>query len=85
MRYIHPNVITPNGDGLNDLFRIPGLDLYDNSKVEVYDRWGNVVFSSDNYRNEWSPEDVPEGTYYYILEVDDPNATVHRGILTILR
>ncbi len=80
-----PNVMTPNGDGLNDLFEIDGLELYANSKVEVYDRWGNVVFSSDNYKNDWDGGDLPEGTYYYILEVDDPQETVHRGILTILR
>jgi gliding motility-associated-like protein len=80
-----PNVITPNGDGLNDFFEIRGLELYDNSKVEVYDRWGNVVFSSDNYKNQWAGDDLPEGTYFYILEVDDPQGTVHKGILTILR
>ena len=80
-----PNVMTPNGDGLNDLFRIEGLELYDNSKVEVFDRWGNSVFSSENYKNDWKGGDLPEGTYYYILEVDDPQGTVHKGILTILR
>ena len=80
-----PNVITPNSDGLNDVFEIDGLELYSNSKVEVYDRWGNVVLSSDNYKNDWKGGDQPEGTYYYILEVDDPQGTVHKGILTILR
>ena len=80
-----PNVITPNGDGLNDLFEVPGLELYDNSEVEVYDRWGNVVYTSSNYKNDWNGDKLPEGTYYYILKVDDPAGTVHKGILTILR
>ena len=80
-----PNVMTPNGDGLNDTFTINGLELYANSKVEVYDRWGNVVYSNEDYKNDWNGDDLPEGTYYYILEVDDPKGTVHKGILTILR
>jgi gliding motility-associated-like protein len=80
-----PNVMTPNGDGLNDIFLIKGLELFDESKVQIFDRWGNVVFSSDDYENTWDGGELPEGTYYYILEVNDPQSTVHKGILTILR
>ena len=80
-----PNVITPNGDGLNDVFEVFGLDLFDNSKIEIYDRWGNMVYQSDNYDNMWNGADQPEGTYYYILEVDDPQHTVHKGVITIIR
>jgi len=80
-----PNVITPNGDGLNDVFNIPGLDLFENSRMKVYDRWGNIVLESDNYKNDWNGGDLPEGTYYYVLKVDDPKGTIHKGVLTILR
>jgi gliding motility-associated-like protein len=80
-----PNVITPNGDGLNDMFEVRGLDLFDQSTIEIFDRWGNVVFSSDNYDNSWNGDEQPEGTYYYIIEVDDPQHTIHKGVITILR
>jgi gliding motility-associated-like protein len=80
-----PNVMTPNGDGLNDLFIIRGLELYEDSKVEVFDRWGTKVYTNSNYKNDWDGGDLPDGTYYYILDVDDPQGTVHKGILTILR
>ena len=80
-----PNVITPNGDGLNDVFEVGGLNLYRNSEIEIFDRWGNRVFESKDYTNDWDGDDLPEGTYYYVLRVDDPNQTVHKGVITLLR
>lgn len=80
-----PNVITPNGDGLNDVFDIKGLELFDNSKVTIYDRWGNIVYENSNYKNDWDGGNQPEGTYYYILDVDDPQETIHKGVITLLR
>ena len=79
------NVMTPNNDGLNDVFMINGIELYDNSRLNVFDRWGNKVYESDNYKNDWDGGDLPEGTYFYTLEVDDPDNTIHKGALTILR
>ncbi|MEM9023126.1 MAG: choice-of-anchor L domain-containing protein, partial [Bacteroidota bacterium] len=49
-----PNVITPNGDGVNEEFIIPGLERYPNSKLTIYNRWGSRVFHDDNYRNNWN-------------------------------
>jgi len=80
-----PNVITPNGDGLNDVFEVRGLDLFDQSSIEIFDRWGNVVYSSENYDNSWDGGEQSEGTYYYIIQVDDPEQTIHKGVITILR
>lgn len=62
-----PNVFTPNGDGINDYFEIVNLDHYPNSRLEVYSRWGNKVFESDNYQNNWDGGDVTDGVYYYVL------------------
>ncbi len=50
-----PNVITTNGDGINDLFEIQ--DLPTNTEVIIINRWGNVVFISDNYQNNWDGKD----------------------------
>jgi gliding motility-associated-like protein len=55
-----PNVITPNGDKKNELFMLPNPGW----KLEVYDRWGKIVYSSESYQNDWG-NDVPAGVYYY--------------------
>ena len=80
-----PNVFTPNGDGLNDVFFVGSLDLFPESGVKIFDRWGTVVFESDNYENNWDGGDVPEGTYYYIVNVNDPASSVYKGVITLLR
>jgi len=63
-----PNVITPNSDGTNDVFEIQNLP--ENTKVLILNRWGNIVFSSDNYQNNWdgkdtSGKDLVDGVYTY--------------------
>jgi gliding motility-associated-like protein len=60
------NLCTPNNDGKNDLFIIDGMH---NQKyhLEVYNRWGNKVHYQKNYNNDWSPIDLPNGIYYYVL------------------
>lgn len=61
-----PNVFTPNGDGINDAFFVTGLreQPYD---LTVYDRWGKLVHSAFPYNNDWEGDELPEGTYYFIL------------------
>lgn len=65
-----PNVVTPNGDGINDFFRINGLENFPGSTLTSYNRWGNKIYSSDDYKNDWSPK-VSDGTYFYIVNVSD--------------
>ncbi len=62
-----PNVFTPNGDGLNDHFFIVNLGQYPASRLEVYNRWGRLVYESDYYKNDWDGGDLSDGVYYYIL------------------
>ncbi len=63
---IAPNVLTPNGDGKNDALVFQNLEDYRNSQLAVYNRWGNLIYSSQNYLNDWRPA-VVDGTYYYVL------------------
>lgn len=63
---ISPNIITPNGDGNNDALIFTNLDGYPQTNLYVYNRWGNLVYSSENYLNDWVP-DVSDGVYYYVL------------------
>lgn len=80
---IIPNVFTPNGDGVNDRFDIDGI-LSTQNTVKIFNRWGQVVYEAKNYRNTWSANGVPDGTYYYEVLVDrDPKP--YTGHVTILR
>ena len=70
---IIPNVFSPNNDTKNDAFYVDGLDAYPRSTMRIYNRWGGLVFSSDDFGNSsgWRPADgeASEGTYYYVLGV----------------
>lgn len=68
-----PNVITPNGDGKNDTFNIPGLEAYLESSMVIYNRWGNEVWKNNGsvYKNEWDGNGLNGGTYYYVLKIKD--------------
>ncbi len=62
-----PNIITPNGDNVNDTFEIPGLTQ--GTIVEIYNRWGKTVYLSDDYDNSWSAADLADGIYYVYLKM----------------
>ncbi|NJO92735.1 MAG: DUF11 domain-containing protein, partial [Chloroflexia bacterium] len=76
-----PNTFTPNGDGINDVLIIPGIEDYDN-EIFIYNRWGNEVYHIVNYNNDINAWDgraqnrvkfggnqvLPVGTYFYILK-----------------
>jgi gliding motility-associated-like protein len=60
-----PNGFSPNGDGINDKWEIGGISAYPNCVIEIYNRWGNVVFTSKGYNAEWEGDALPLGVYYY--------------------
>lgn len=62
-----PNVFTPNGDGVNDKFVVENLDNYPYSKLEIFNRWGKKVYSNDDYKNDWTGDNLADGVYYYVL------------------
>lgn len=64
-----PNVFTPNGDGVNDVFYVEGLEFVENCELKVYNRWGRIVYESNNYLNNWDGGNVAEGTYYFVLVI----------------
>ncbi len=64
-----PNVFSPNGDNLNDFFRIRNLELYDFRPLVIYNRWGSVVYQSDQYNNDWDGRGVPDGVYYGVVSI----------------
>lgn len=83
-----PNVFSPNGDGINDTWRIKYLDNFPNAMVDVYNRYGQLVFHSIGYSKNWdgksNGKDLPVGTYYYLI-VAGPNTKPLSGSISILR
>lgn len=65
-----PNIVTPNDDGVNDLLHVKYLEFYPDNQIKVYNRWGNIVFEKKNYANDWSPKNVSDGVYFYVVSVD---------------
>lgn len=78
------NVLTPNEDGVNDKFRIDCVQS-DGWKLEVYNRWGNKVYSSDNYQNNWDCAGLVEGVYYYLLTTPCGEGKTFNGFFHLLR
>ena len=79
-----PNVITPNGDGVNDCFKIEGLENYPGSKLIIVDRKGKELYKDENYQNDYNGNNLPEGSYFYILKVNDKHQTTKKGNLNII-
>jgi gliding motility-associated-like protein len=75
-----PNVFTPNGDGTNDLFEVRHLPA--NSTLFITNRWGKEVFSSSDYQNNWTADNISDGIYYYRLVAEGEVLT---GWVEILR
>lgn len=78
-----PNVITPNNDGSNDSLDLTGFNV---KKIEIYNRWGRLVYDKENYNNEWfgqnnNNETLPDSTYYYLIEID--NESIKTGWIFI--
>jgi gliding motility-associated-like protein len=70
---IFPNYITPNGDGINDVLEIEGVEQISMPRLVVFNKWGQVVADIENYQNDWKGTDrydneLPDGAYYYSLD-----------------
>lgn len=82
---------TPNGDGINELWLVTNGDCNKNIKVGVYNRYGNTVYESSNYKNDWDGtykgKPIPDGTYYFVITytlLNNRRVDV-RGNVTVLR
>ena len=72
-----PQLVSPNGDGHNDTWTIPGIELYPEAVVELYNRWGNLVYKASPYLNDFAGysnglatvgnQKLPAGTYFYVI------------------
>lgn len=90
---IIPNVITPNGDGLNEYLEVRGLnEQCDKFRMRVYNRWGEKLFDTNKIGNWWNGQDtegvkLPDGVYYYVFEAEkhDGKKVKIKGDVTVVR
>ncbi|PSL31986.1 T9SS type B sorting domain-containing protein [Chitinophaga ginsengisoli] len=81
-----PNVVTANGDGKNDYFIVRGIEQYPGSVLEIYNRWGNQVYYSGNYSNNWGGAGLSAGIYYYVLKINMSRAVkVYKGYIELIQ
>lgn len=78
-----PNVFSPNNDNQNDALVFPGVEYYPNTSLRVFNRWGQAIYESTNYKNNWRAPDVAEGTYFFVLKL--ANGKDYSGHVTLLR
>jgi gliding motility-associated-like protein len=89
------NAFTPDGDGINDTFVIAGLENFPLNKLQIFNRWGALVYETENYENNWTgssinplnflTDQLPTGTYYYILDTYSTNYGVIKGSVYLKR
>jgi gliding motility-associated-like protein len=85
-----PNGFSPNGDGKNDTWIIDNIQQFPDNEVEVYNRWGELLFYSKGYAvpfdGRYKGKLLPVGTYYYVIKLNHPDHTTpYTGPLTIFR
>lgn len=83
-RFFIPEAFSPNNDGINDYFEIPGIEYYEGNSIEIFNRWGICVYRAENYgisalplfwdgkshaSNPFGNEQLPAGTYFYVLDL----------------
>jgi gliding motility-associated-like protein len=93
--FMIPNAFSPNGDGINDYFEILGIEFYENNSISIINRWGNKVYEAKGYGVSSSPvfwdgksntgfssgnNELPTGTYYYILDFGDGQKPISGSI-----
>ena len=83
------NTFTPNGDGSNDYFYIGNIEQYPDNVLEIYNRYGQKVFTKTGYSNDWDGkylnDELPGGTYFYVLDTKSSSGGKHKGSVTIVR
>jgi len=86
------NVFSPNGDGINDYFEIPVYDFLNEEKIQIFSRWGNLVYELNENNPYWEGKNalgdaLSEGTYFYIFTATNKEKEVisKKGVIELVR
>ncbi len=83
-----PNVFTINGDGINETFKIKGIEECPEALVVIYNRWGSAIYKTTEYHlHEWDGKNYPEGVYFYVVKFSkkQKRGEGHTGTIHLLR
>jgi gliding motility-associated-like protein len=88
-----PNLFSPNGDGIGDVFEIEGMDAYPDFTLQIFDRYGSLVYDYQNKGNlaplwwdgNYKGKEVPEGVYYYVLDYNNGTQKPIAGFIQLIR
>lgn len=85
-----PEGFSPNGDGINDLFVIKGLEKYPHNSIAIFNRWGDLVFEASPYQNTWDGrsteglriggDELPISTYFYLFDLGNGTKVIKGSI-----
>ncbi|NJK82453.1 MAG: gliding motility-associated C-terminal domain-containing protein [Saprospiraceae bacterium] len=81
---------SPNGDGVNDYFFIANIEAKPKHHLQIFNQWGNLIYQTRSYKNDWdgrwNNKLLPDGTYYFILEIEeDQLKNTYRGSVELRR
>ncbi len=89
-----PEILTPNGDGHNDVFDIKNIGYFPDNELFIFNRWGNLVYKTKGYNNTWTGvpnssgktgnEKLPPATYFYLLNLGDKDNQVFKGFVQLM-
>ena len=89
-----PEILTPNGDGHNDVFDIKNIEYFPENELFVFNRWGNLVYKVKSYKNTWDgvpnadgktgDGKLPPATYFYLLKLNDTNNQIFKGFVQLM-
>lgn len=87
---VFDNLITPNGDGANDAWSVPGIEDFPKNELVIFNRWGDIVYEKSPYDNSWQGtntdgDPLPIGAYFFNLKLNDTAETEYAGSISILR
>lgn len=85
-----PNLITPNSDGKNDIWRLDFIDVFfPGAEIEIYSRWGERIFRSIGYSNAWDGsykgDPLPVGVYFYVIKLNNKENEIFKGSITLMK
>lgn len=90
---IVPQIFSPNGDGKNDVFEIKGIEVFPNNQVNIFNRWGSLIYSKKGYNNEWNGSanvkdafgtgKLPSGTYFVVIDFGDNLTKSYNGYIEL--